>query len=50
VCHDYEVPFAAVRTISDRADDAAITDFSRFIHEVASRYTSALMATWMASR
>jgi adenosylhomocysteine nucleosidase len=50
VCHDYEVPFAAVRTISDRADDAATTDFSRFIHEVASRYTSALMDTWMANR
>jgi len=50
VCHDYEVPFAAVRTISDRADDAATTDFSRFIHGVASRYTSALMDTWMASR
>ncbi len=50
VCHDYEVPFAAVRTISDRADDAATTDFSRFIHEVASRYTSALMDAWMASR
>jgi adenosylhomocysteine nucleosidase len=50
VCHDYEVPFAAVRTISDRADDAATTDFSRFIHEVASRYTSALIDTWMASR
>ena len=50
VCHDYEVPFAAVRTISDRADDAATTDFSRFIQEVASRYTSALMDTWMARR
>ena len=50
VCHDYEVPFAAVRTISDRADDAATTDFSRFIQEVASRYTSALMDTWMANR
>ena len=50
VCHDYGVPFAAVRTISDRADDAATTDFSRFIHEVASRYTSALMGAWMASR
>ena len=50
VCHDYDVPFAAVRTISDRADDAATTDFSRFIHEVASRYTSALMDAWMASR
>jgi adenosylhomocysteine nucleosidase len=50
VCHDYDVPFAAVRTISDRADDAATTDFNRFIHEVASRYTSALLSTWMASR
>ena len=50
VCHDYEVPFAAVRTISDRADDAATTDFSRFIQGVASRYTSALMDTWMANR
>jgi adenosylhomocysteine nucleosidase len=50
VCHDYGVPFAAVRTISDRADDAATTDFNRFIHEVASRYTSALLSTWMAKR
>ena len=50
VCHDYGVPFAAVRTISDRADDAATTDFSRFIQEVASCYTSVLMSTWMASR
>ena len=50
VCHDYDVPFAAVRTISDRADDAATNDFSRFIEEVASRYTFALISTWMASR
>jgi adenosylhomocysteine nucleosidase len=50
VCHDYGVPFAAVRTISDRADDAATNDFNRFIHEVASRYTSALLGAWMAKR
>lgn len=50
VCHDYGVPFAAVRTISDRADDAATTDFSRFIEEVASRYTFALISTWIAKR
>ena len=50
VCHDYDVPFAAVRTISDRADDGATHDFNRFIHEVASRYTCALMGTWMANR
>jgi adenosylhomocysteine nucleosidase len=50
VCHDYGVPFAAVRTISDRADDYATTDFSRFIQEVASRYTSVLIGAWMACR
>lgn len=50
VCLDYGVPFGAVRTISDRADDAAIVDFSRFIHEVASRYTLALLGTWLSKR
>ena len=44
VCHDYGVPFAAVRTISDRADDAAHIDFTRFIQEVASRYSAAIVA------
>ncbi len=50
VCLDYGVPFAAVRTISDRADDSATIDFSRFIHEVASRYTLALLGTWLSKR
>jgi adenosylhomocysteine nucleosidase len=44
VCHDYGVPFAAVRTISDRADDAAHLDFTQFIQEVASRYSAAIVA------
>ena len=38
VCLDYGLPFAAVRTISDRADDAAHTDFAQFVQTVASRY------------
>lgn len=38
VCIDYGVPFAAVRAISDRADDQAVVDFPRFIRTVASRY------------
>lgn len=38
VCLDYGVPFAAVRTISDRADDDAHVDFPLFIQTVASRY------------
>ena len=38
VCHDYGIPFAAVRTISDRADDTAHVDFPQFVRDVASRY------------
>jgi adenosylhomocysteine nucleosidase len=45
VCHDYGVPFAAVRTISDRADDQAHGDFQRFIEQVASRHSAAIVAS-----
>ena len=50
VCFDYGVPFAVVRTISDRADDTAHTDFQRFIREVASRYSLAILSQWLAKR
>lgn len=43
VCHDFQVPLAVVRTISDRADDAAHVDFPRFLREVASRYSSSML-------
>ena len=43
VCHDFGVPLAVVRTISDRADDAAHVDFPRFLQEVASRYSAATL-------
>ena len=38
VCHDYGIPFAAARTISDRADDSAHVDFPHFVQTVASCY------------
>lgn len=47
VCFDYGVPFAAVRTISDRADDQAHVDFSTFVTEVASRYALAIIQNLM---
>ena len=47
VCADYDVPFAAIRTISDRADDDAHADFSRFIRDVASRYSLAMLSAWL---
>ncbi len=50
VCHDYGVPLAVVRTISDRADDAAHVDFPRFLREVASRYSSAIIDALLTQR
>lgn len=47
VCFDAGVPFAAVRTVSDRADDAAHVDFVRFTRAVASRYSAALIDAWL---
>jgi len=43
VCHDYGLPFAAVRTISDRADDSAHVDFAHFVRDVASRYADGIV-------
>jgi adenosylhomocysteine nucleosidase len=43
VCHDFGVPFAAVRTVSDRADDEAHGDFVSFIRDVASRHSAAIV-------
>ena len=50
VCHDYGVPLAVVRTISDRADDDAHVDFPRFLREVASRYSAAIMETLLGEK
>ena len=47
VCLDYGVPFAAVRTISDRADDAAHGDFALFVQTVASRYADHMVQTFL---
>ncbi len=43
VCADYGIPFGAVRTISDRADDTAHVDFARFVEAVAARYADGII-------
>ena len=48
VCHDYCVPLAVVRTISDRADDAAHVDFPNFLRQVAGRYSGAIVGALLA--
>ena len=49
VCHDYEIPFAVVRTISDRADDTAHVDFPGFIDQVASKYAQVIVEQLLKS-
>lgn len=39
VCVDWGVPFGAVRTISDRADDDAHVDFQHFLSQIARHYS-----------
>ena len=47
VCHDLGVPFAIVRTISDRADNSAHVDFGRFVTSIASRYSVAIVRRFL---
>lgn len=44
VCHDFGVPFGAVRTISDRADDQAHVDFPAFLQQVARHYSGRVVS------
>ena len=48
VCHDFGRAFAVMRTISDRADDAAHVDFPRFVADVASALTRRIVAQALA--
>lgn len=48
VCHEWGVPFVAIRAISDRADDSADVDFSRFVSEVGSKYCAGVIQLWLA--
>jgi len=39
VCADFGRPFAVLRTVSDRADDSAHVDFTRFVAEIAAEFS-----------
>ena len=47
VCHDCDIPFAVLRTVSDRADDSASVDFRRFVDEVAGPVAGAIVRRWL---
>ncbi len=47
VCADYGIPLCVVRTLSDKADDEAHTDFSKFVKDVASRYSVTIVSEFL---
>jgi len=50
VCHEYDVPYAVMRTISDRADGSAGIDFNAFLQAAASRYATGILRRFLALR
>ena len=49
VCHEYEVPCAVVRTISDTADEHASVSFASFLTELAGAYSSGILRRFLAA-
>ena len=50
VCHEYGVPCAVVRTISDTADDHAPESFVSFLTEIAGAYSNAILTRFLDAR
>lgn len=48
VCADFGCALSVLRTISDRADDAAHVDFPRFLREVAAEFSRDIVMTALA--
>ncbi len=46
VCHDFQRPFAILRTISDGANDEAHIDFPAFVKTVAAPYTLGILKNY----
>lgn len=48
VCYEYDVPFSIIRIISDKANDNAHIDFSKFMHVIASHYALGILKNYFA--
>ncbi len=48
VCFEYSVPFSIIRIISDKANDNATIDFSRFANSIASNYALGILKNYFA--
>jgi adenosylhomocysteine nucleosidase len=50
VCHEYGVPFAIARTVSDTADAHAPASFATFLVEIAGTYSSGILRRFLQAR
>ena len=50
ICFEHDIPCAIVRTISDRADAVAHSDFGKFLTDVARHYASSILLRFLAGR
>jgi len=48
VCFEYNMPFSIIRIISDKANDNATIDFSRFANSIASNYAMGILKNYFA--
>ena len=46
VCHEHEIPYVVIRTISDKADHSAAVDFQSFVTTVASQYSAGIISEY----
>jgi adenosylhomocysteine nucleosidase len=50
VCHEYGVPCAIVRTVSDTADAHAPASFTSFLTEIAGTYSNGILKRFLQAR
>lgn len=44
VCHEHDIPFSVIRTISDAGNETAFHDFETFVKKVASPYSLGILS------
>src|SRR3990167_10128284 len=47
VCHEHQIPYTVIRTISDRANHSAAVDFQSFVNAIASRYSAGILQEYI---
>ena len=47
ICFEYSMPFSIIRIISDKANDNATIDFSKFSNSIASNYALGILENYL---